>query len=404
MAKQASYLWQAKLRSGEERSGEMQAENEDAVRERLAQQGMTVLKVKKKPLEIRLPSFGGGVSLKDLVIFTRTFSTMIDAGLPIVQCLDMLGKQSENRHFGRILLEIKEEVEAGKSLSDSMALAPKVFDNLFRNLVAAGETGGILDLIFRRLASYLEKAAKLRAQIRGAMVYPSAITGVGILVMWVMMTFVLPSFEEMFTSMGAGQLPAPTRVVLGMSHFVMDNLILLVVVQVALVVGFGWAVKHPKGKFILDFTMLKLPVVGPIVRKGAVARFTRTMGTLLSSGVPILDAMDIVGRTSGNTVVERGLAAARAKVAEGSDIATPLMETGVFPGMVVQMIGVGESTGAMDEMLSKIADFYEEEVDEAVKAMTSLIEPIILVGLGGGVGGMLIAMYLPIFEMAGSIK
>lgn len=404
MAKQTVFLWDAKLRTGEARSGEMQAANQDQVKERLTSQGMTVLKVKKKPVELRLPSFGSGVSLKDLVVFTRTFSTMIDAGLPIVQCLDMLGKQSENRHFGRVLLEVKEEVEAGKSLSDSMSLAPKIFDNLFRNLVAAGETGGILDLIFRRLASYLEKAAKLRAQIRGAMVYPSAITAVGLLVMWVMMTFVLPSFEEMFESMGAGQLPAPTRVVLGMSHFVMDNIVLLVIAQVGVIAGFTWAIRNPKGKYALDFLMLKLPIVGPIVRKGAVARFTRTLGTLLSSGVPILEALDIVGRTSGNGVVERGLLAAREKVAEGSDIATPLMETGVFPSMVVQMIGVGESTGAMDEMLGKIADFYEDEVDDAVKAMTSLIEPIILVGLGGGVGGMLIAMYLPIFEMAGAVK
>lgn len=404
MAKQSTFLWDARLRTGETRSGEMQAANQAQVKERLVSQGMTVMKVKKKPVELRLPSFGSGVSLKDLVVFTRTFSTMIDAGLPIVQCLDMLGKQSENRHFGRILLEVKEEVEAGKSLSDSMGLAPKIFDNLFRNLVAAGETGGILDLIFRRLASYLEKAAKLRAQIRGAMVYPSAITAVGVLVMWIMMTFVLPSFEEMFESMGAGQLPGPTRVVLGMSHFVMDNIILLVIAQVAAIVGFTWMIQNPKGKYALDYAMLKLPIVGPIVRKGAVARFTRTLGTLLSSGVPILEALEIVGKTSGNGVVEKGLLAAREKVAEGSDIATPLMETGVFPAMVVQMIGVGESTGAMDEMLGKIADFYEDEVDDAVKAMTSLIEPIILVGLGGGVGGMLIAMYLPIFEMAGSVK
>lgn len=404
MAKTPTYLWEAKLRSGETRSGEMQAANDNVVKERLTQQGMTVLKVKKKPMELRLPSFGSGVSLKDLVVFTRTFSTMIDAGLPIVQCLDMLGKQTENRHFGRVLLEVKEEVEAGKSLSDSMGIAPKIFDNLFRNLVAAGETGGILDLIFRRLATYLEKAAKLRAQIRGAMVYPAAITGVGILVMWIMMTFVLPSFEEMFSSMGSGKLPAPTRFVLGMSHFVMDNIVILGIAQIAAVVGFTWAMRNPKGKYAFDYAMLKLPVVGPIVRKGAVARFTRTLGTLLSSGVPILEALDIVARTSGNGVVEKGLLSAREKVAEGSDIATPLMDTGVFPGMVVQMIGVGESTGAMDEMLSKIADFYEEEVDDAVKAMTSLIEPIILVGLGGGVGGMLIAMYLPIFEMAGSIN
>lgn len=399
-----TYIWEGTTRQGEHRSGSMQGEDEDAVRERLVQQGFTVNKLKKKSKELELPSLGSGVGLKDLVVFTRTFSTMIDAGLPIVQCLDMLGNQADNRRFGKVLLDVKSEVEGGRSLSEGMSKHPKVFDNLFRNLVAAGEAGGILDLIFRRMAGYLEKSAKLRAQVRGAMVYPSAITIVGLVVMWVMMTFVLPEFEQMFQSMGAGSLPAPTRFVLSLSHFVTGNMFLLLGAQAGLFFAFTAMLRNPTGRYIFDAFMLKVPVVGSVLRKGAVARFTRTLGTLLSSGVPILDALDIVARTSGNMVLEKAILSARHKVSEGSDIASPLLETGIFPPMVVQMIGVGESTGAMDEMLNKIADFYEDEVDQAVSAMTSMIEPIILVGLGGGVGGMLIAMYLPIFSVAGAVK
>jgi len=398
------YIWEAKTKGGDLRTGEYKADNEDAVTERLRSQGLTITKVKKKPIEIVIPTIGTGVALKDMVVFTRTFSTMIDAGLPIVQCLDMLGTQSENPAFRRVLMGVKAEVESGKSLSEGMARYPKVFDELFRNLVGAGEAGGILDIIFRRLAIYLEKAAKLRRQVRGAMVYPIAILLVGIIVVMVMMTKVLPVFEKMFKDLGAGSLPAPTRVVLGISHFVTDNLLFGLVTTIIVSAAFIMIVRTKKGRYALDAFTLKTPVVGAVLRKIAVARFTRTLGTLLSSGVPILDAMDIVAKTSGNMVIAKAINYARGKISEGQDIASPLLETAIFPPMVVNMIGVGEQTGAMDDMLQKIADFYEDEVDAAVSAMTAMLEPAMLVFLGGGVGGMLIAMYMPIFEVAGNIK
>ncbi|MEE9384641.1 MAG: type II secretion system F family protein [Nannocystaceae bacterium] len=400
----AEFLWEATTRNGERRSGQISGNGEEGVRERLRAQGLNITKLKRKPIKLQLPSLGSGVSLKDLVVFTRTFSTMIDAGLPIVQCLDMLSHQSDNRRFGDILGEVKSEVEGGKSLSEGMAKFPRVFDDLFRNLVAAGEAGGILDLIFRRLATYLEKSAALRRQVRGALVYPSAIFVVGTIVMAIMMTVVLPTFESMFKDLGAGSLPAITQFVLSLSHFVTGNAIALVIALIIASVTLTMMARNPNGRYLLDAALLQAPVVGPVVRKGAVARFTRTLGTLLASGVPILDAMDIVARTAGNKVISKGILHTRDRVSQGEDIATPLLETRIFPPMVVQMIGVGEQTGAMDEMLQKIADFYEDEVDAAVDTMTSMLEPIILVFLGVGVGGMLIAMYMPIFEIAGAIK
>lgn len=399
-----TYLWEATTRGGEYRAGELTADAEDVVRERLTSQGLQVTSVKRKPMEINLPTIGSGVRLKDLVVFARTFSTMIDAGLPIVQCLDMLSSQADNKRFGKILADVKDHVEGGQSLSESLARHPKVFDELFCNLVAAGEAGGILDLIFRRLATYLEKADKLRRQVRGALVYPAAITFVGVGVMFIMLTFVLPTFEKMFKDLGAGSLPGPTRFVLALSHFATSNIWFILGFAVLGTIAFVAAKRSKGGRRFFDLVMLKAPVIGPVVRKGAVARFTRTLGTLLASGVPILDAMEIVGKTAGNEVIKDGILYAREKIAEGKDIASPLMETAIFPPMVVQMIGVGEQTGAMDEMLQKIADFYEDEVDTAVAAMTSLLEPIILIFLGGGVGGMLIAMYLPIFSIAGNIN
>ena len=399
-----TFTWEAKTKSGEARSGTVSADTEASAIERLRSQGLLITKVKKKPLEITLPTIGTGVGLTDMVVFSRTFSTMIDAGLPIVQCLDMLAGQSENLRFRRVLSGVKAEVEGGRSLSEAMASAPRVFDDLFRNLVAAGEAGGILDVIFRRLSTYLEKAAKLRRQVRGAMVYPAVIMSVGVVVVLVMMTKVLPVFEGMFKDLGAGSLPAPTRFVLAISHGVVEHGLFLAIVTAASIAGFVAALRTAKGRFIFDTVTLRLPVMGPLLRKIAVARFTRTLGTLLSSGVSILDGLDIVAKTSGNMVIARAIMYARAKISEGKDIATPLLETGVFPPMVVQMIGVGEQTGAMDDMLQKIADFYEDEVDTAVAAMTALLEPIMLVILGGLVGGMLIAMYMPIFEVAGNIK
>ncbi len=399
-----TYLWEGINKFGETRSGSVAAESEGALTERLRAQGLSVTKVKKKPIDFVMPTIGSGVGLRDMVVFTRTFSTMIDAGLPMVQCIDMLANQADNLRFRKVLAGVKTEVESGKSLSEAMASYPRVFDDLFRNLVAAGEAGGILDVIFRRLSSYLEKAAKLRRQVRGAMVYPSVIMVVGILVVLVMVTRVLPVFEKMFKDLGAGSLPAPTRFVLAISHAITNYWYLFAVVTVAMIAGFIMAMRTQRGQYIKDAVLLRMPVIGNVMRKVAVARFTRTLGTLLSSGVPILDGLDIVAKTSGNLVVGRAIMYARGKISEGKDVASPLMETGVFPPMVVQMIGVGEQTGAMDEMLQKIADFYEDEVDTAVAAMTSLLEPIMLVFLGGIVGGMLIAMYMPIFEVAGNIK
>ena len=399
-----TFIWEARTKAGEMRTGTVAADTQNALTERLLAQGMTVTKIKKKPTAFVMPTIGSGVSLKDMVVFTRTFSTMIDAGLPMVQCLDMLANQSDNHRFRRVLAGVKTEVEAGKSLSESLKAYPRVFDSLFSNLVAAGEAGGILDVIFRRLSTYLEKAAKLRRQVRGALVYPSVILVVSIAVVMVMITKVLPVFEKMFKDLGAGSLPAPTRFVLAISHGVTDNILAVFGITIALV-GVGIAVlRTEKGKYALDTVLLRMPVLGPVMRKVAVARFTRTLGTLLSSGVAILDGLEIVAKTAGNRVVGRAIMYARSKIAEGKDIASPLLETGVFPPMVVQMIGVGEQTGAMDEMLQKIADFYEDEVDTAIAAMTALLEPIMLVFLGGIVGGMLIAMYMPIFEVAGNIK
>jgi len=398
------YLWEATTPRGESRAGSFTADNEAQVAQRLIAQGLVVGKIKKKPIEIELPRLGTGISLKDKVVFARTFSTMIDAGLPIVQSLDMLATQSESMPFRRVLAGIKAEVETGKSLSEAMNSYPKVFDELFRNLVAAGEAGGILDVIFRRLAVYLEKAAALRRQLLRALIYPSAIAVVGVLVVIVMMTRVLPVFERMFKDLGAGSLPAPTRAVLAISHGVSDNILLLSAVSAIAFFGISALLGTHRGRYAFDSALLKVPIFGPVVRKIAVARFTRTLGTLLNSGVPILDALEIVAKTSGNLRVAEAIDYARSKIEEGKDIASPLIETGVFPAMVIQMIGVGEQTGAMDDMLQKIADFYEEEVDAAVGSLTSLIGPLMVVLLGGVVGGMMIAMYLPIFEVAGSIQ
>ncbi len=399
-----TYIWEGTTKAGEFRSGTFTADNEGLVLQRLQAQGLNVTRVKKKPTQITIPAIGSGVNLRDKVVFARTFSTMVDAGLPIVQSLDLLANQSENMHFRRVLAGVKSEVETGRSLSEAMGNYPKVFDDLFRNLVAAGEAGGILDIIFRRLATYLEKAAALRRQVLRALVYPSVILFVGIGVMIVMLTKVLPVFEKMFVDLGAGSLPAITRMVLAISHGLADNLLFVGIGAAGLVVGFVLALRSESGRYIIDSVLLRMPILGPVLRKIAVARFTRTLGTLLNSGVPILDALDIVAKTAGNSVVARGISYARTKIEEGKDIASPLLETGIFPPMVVQMIGVGEQTGAMDEMLQKIADFYEDEVDVAVGAMTSLLGPLMVVILGGLVGGMLIAMYMPIFEVAGNIK
>lgn len=395
------FTYEAKTRGGEVRTGVIEAEDEAAVGVKLRAQQLTPVTVKKKGLSF---GFGGGsVSTKDLVIFTRQFATMIDAGLPLVQCLEILSSQNDNPFFAGILRQVKADVEGGNTFSDSLAKHPKVFDSLFCNLIRAGEIGGILDTILGRLAAYIEKNDKLARQVKGALTYPVGVAVIAILVVGIMMVFVIPSFERMFSEFG-GQLPELTAAVISLSHFFVDNLLLILGGMFATVYAIKYAAGTPKGKIFLDRTLLQLPVMGPTLRKIAVARFTRTLGTLLSSGVPILDALDIVAKSAGNWVIEQGIQQARTKIAEGKNMAEPLGEAQVFPPMVIQMIGVGEATGALDTMLNKIADFYEEEVDQAVAAMTSLLEPLMMVFIGGSVGTMIIAMYLPIFSMAGNVK
>lgn len=399
----AKFQWEATTRLGEKKRGSMEADSADVVETRLRSDGLNVTRVKKEARQIHL-TIGSGVPPKDLQIFTRQLATMIDAGLPLVQCLDILAAQTPNKIFARILGNIKASVEQGSTFSDALKRHPKVFDDLYVNLVAAGEVGGILDTILNRLAVYIEKAVKLRAQVKSAMFYPIAILVVAIGVIAVMLIKVIPTFEAMYKDMGPkAKLPAPTQVVINISHGFINKWYVYVGSLVGFIVAMVAIRRTERGAEIFDRAMLRLPIMGSVLRKIVVARFTRTLGTLLSSGVPILDALEICARTAGNRVVQSGILKARDKISEGHDMAGPLTESRVFPSMVVQMIGVGEQTGAMDQMLQKIADFYEEEVDAAVTAMTSLIEPVMMAFLGIVVGGLIIAMYLPIFSLAGNI-
>ncbi len=330
---------------------------------------------------------------------------MIDAGLPIVQCLDILQGQTDNKNFAVVLRDVKAGVEQGATFSDSLRRHPKVFDHLYVNLVQAGEVGGILDTILNRLAVYIEKAMKLKRQVRGAMAYPSIVVCVFLLVLAILLGFVIPGFETMFKDFGAkDELPALTKLVMKVSKGFVSNGLWVFLGLIAFIAGVSYFYKTPAGKKFIHKWLLRLPIIGDVLRKIAVARFTRTLGTLLTSGVPILDALEIVAKTAGNVIVEEAILYSRLKIAEGKNMAQPLMETAVFPPMVVQMVAVGEQTGALDTMLNKIADFYEEEVDVAVSALTSMIEPAMMVGVGGTVGVVLIAMYLPIFSIAGKIK
>jgi type IV pilus assembly protein PilC len=401
------FAWEGRTRAGELRKGVMEAEAEPEVANRLRAQGITLSKARKKAkdIEIKLPfGIGQGVPEKEIVVFTRQFATMIDAGLPIVQCLDILATQSPNKNFQKILFEVKAQVESGDTLSAALRKHPRVFNELYTNLVQAGEVGGILDTILNRLALYIEKAMKLKSQVKGAMVYPIAILIVAVLVVVLLLWKVIPVFENMFKDFGGGALPKPTQIVINFSNAFVDHALVIMGSMIGSVIAFGAALRTKKGRAIFDRFILKTPILGPVLRKVAVARFTRTMGTLLSSGVAILDAMEIVAKTAGNVVIHDAILYSRQKISEGKNMAEPLMETKVFPAMVVQMIGVGEQTGAMDTMLQKIADFYEDEVDVAVAALTKLMEPLMMVFLGGIVGGLIISMYLPIFEMAGNIK
>jgi type IV pilus assembly protein PilC len=399
----AKFQWEATTRTGEKRRGAMEADTQQQVEARLRGDGLTVERVKKEAAQFQI-TFGSGVGHKDLQIFTRQLATMIDAGLPLVQCLDILAAQTPNKVFARILSQVKSGVEQGATFSDALRRHPRVFDDLYVNLVAAGEVGGILDTILNRLAIYIEKAVKLRSQIKSAMFYPVGILVVAIGVIAVMLIKVIPTFENMYKEMGHAELPAATKFVINVSHGFVSKWYLYFGTLFAVVFGSAAMRRTDGGKEVFDRMLLRLPVIGPTLRKIVVARFTRTLGTLLTSGVPILDALDICARTAGNKVVEQGIMKARDKIAEGHDMAGPLADSRVFPTMVVQMIGVGEQTGAMDQMLQKIADFYEEEVDAAVSALTSLIEPVMMAFLGVVVGGLIIAMYLPIFKLAGNIQ
>jgi type IV pilus assembly protein PilC len=396
------YAWKGRTRAGEIVSGVEVADNKDAVVSSLRGRLILVTQVKEKGKEIALPTFGGGVSEKEIAIFVRQFSVMIDAGLPLVQCLEILGSQQDNKTFAKTILQTRQDVESGQSLSEALKKHPKIFDDLFCNMIAAGEAGGILDTILQRLAIYIEKAAKLKAQVKSAMIYPASVITIAAIVVTVILWKVIPTFAELFAGLGA-ELPLPTQIVIWMSN----SLVKYGIFIVGAVFGAIYLLKRYhetyRGKRVIDGIMLKMPVIGVILRKIAVARFCRTLSTLTTSGVPILDGLEITARTAGNAIVEDAIMETRKSIAEGKTISEPLKATGVFPPMVTQMINVGEQTGALDTMLSKIADFYEDEVDTAVEGLISLLEPVMIALLGTVIGGIVIAMYLPMFELINKI-
>jgi len=399
------YTWKGRTRQGALKKGDIEAVNEAAVMAQLRAQSLLPVTVKEKPKDVSeyLTFLKQGIKIRELVIFTRQFATMIDAGLPLVQCLEILADQEPNKTFKAIIRDVRSDVEQGSTFADALRKHEKPFDQLYVNLVQAGEIGGILDTILNRLAVYLEKADALARKVKGAMVYPTTVLVVAIGVVVLMLVKVIPTFEKMFEDFG-GELPAPTQVVVNISHFMQNWIHIALACVAAVLIAFFQARKRSlKFRRSTDALFLKMPIFGSLLQKVAVARFTRTLGTMIASGVPILDGLDIVAKTAGNVVIEEALMDVKAAISEGKTIAEPLAESGVFPGMVVQMIAVGEETGAMEVMLSKIADFYDEEVDTAVDALTSLLEPVMMVFLGGSIGGLLIAMYLPIFKIAETI-
>ncbi len=402
----AKFAWEGKNRGGAKVSGELEAPSEAFVLAQLRREQIAPTSIKKRSglnVEIKIPGLGEKkVTQKELAVFTRQFATMIDAGLPLVQCLDILGAQQENDSFKKVLVKVKEDVESGSTFADALGKHPKVFDALFINLVAAGEVGGILDTILSRLADHIEKAMKLAKKIKGAMVYPSTILAVAVIVTVVLLVYVIPIFAKMFTDFG-GALPAPTAFVLKISEMTRKYFLVVIVLIFAGGAAFKWYISKENGRRNWDRLLLRLPVIGSLLQRIAVARFSRTLGTMVSSGVPILESMDIVSKTAGNKIIEEAIVKARGSISEGKTIAEPLAESNVFPAMVTQMVAVGEATGALDVMLNKIADFYDEEVDSAVEALTSLLEPMLMVFLGVVIGGLVIAMYLPVFKLAGTI-
>jgi type IV pilus assembly protein PilC len=398
------YTYRGTNRAGASVSGEMTATSKSDLQSLLKRQQITASKMSEKGRELNIPTFGGGVDSKELAIFTRQFSVMIDAGLPLVQCLEILAGQQENKTFQKVLTNTREMVEGGSTLSAAMKASPKVFDPLYTNMVEAGETGGILDTILQRLSSYIEKNVKLQRAVKSAMVYPIGVLTVAGGVITLLLWKVVPIFATLFAGLGV-DLPLPTKIVIALSNFIGSYFGLLILVSiVGAIFGLKAWYGTPQGRFALDSLILKLPVIGLLMRKIAVARFTRTLGTLISSGVPILEGLDITARTAGNAVVERALMRVRKALEEGKSLTEPLRDSDVFPGMVTQMIGVGEQTGAMDAMLQKIADFYEEEVDAAVKDLLTALEPIMIVFLGVVVGGVVISMYLPLFTVIGKLS
>jgi type IV pilus assembly protein PilC len=398
------YVYRGVNRAGATITGERQATSKNELQALLRRENLTVQKLSEKGREFSLPTFGGGVSAKELAIFTRQFSVMIDAGLPLVQCLEILAGQQENKHFEKVLTAVRSAVEGGATLSAAMRVHTKIFDALYVNMIEAGETGGILDTILQRLSTYIEKNVKLKRAVQSALIYPIAVLGIAGAVIILLLWKVVPIFATLFAGLGV-DLPLPTKIVIGLSHFIGSVYGLIIFVSfVAAVVGAKFAYDTPTGRYVLDSVMLKLPLLGILLRKIGVARFTRTLGTLISSGVPILEGLDITARTSGNAVIERALQKTRKAVEAGRTLVDPLKETEVFPSMVTQMIGVGEQTGAMDAMLQKIADFYEDEVDAAVKDLLTALEPLMIVVLGGVVGGVVISMYMPLFSMIAKLS
>ncbi|MFW5731161.1 MAG: type II secretion system F family protein [Desulfonatronovibrionaceae bacterium] len=394
------FIYKARTRSGKKLKGDMDAPSLEMAETILKRKGMTEIKVKPKPKDILEGTFlEGGVSSRDMVVFSRQFSTMINSGVPILQSLQVMCEQTENKKLRRKLYEIKSDIEGGSSLYDGLSRHKDVFDDLYTNMVDAGETGGVLDVVLDRLAQYIEKAAKLKSRVKSAMIYPGVIITVAVAVIAIILIFVIPTFEQMFADFG-GALPAPTQFVINLSRFVKSNFLYIVLGMVVFFILFRLFYRWEQGKVLVDRWVLFLPVLGSLLRKVAVARFSRTLSTMITSGVPILNALDIVSRTSGNKTVELGVMEARKSIAEGQNLAEPLEETGIFPPMVIHMISIGEATGSLDNMLGKIADFYDDEVDVAVDTLTSLLEPIMIVFLGVVVGGLVISMYLPIFQIA----
>jgi len=395
------FEYKGKTIAGAPVQGTMKANKKEDLERILRQNRILVKSITKKAPDIQI-KFGTGIKKIDVSRFTRQFATMIGAGLPMVQCLDILSSQMENKELAKVVSQVKEGVQGGATLSDALSRHPKIFDPLYTNMVEAGEIGGALDAILVRLAIYREKSDQLVRKVKGAMVYPTVIAVVATLVTIGMLVWIVPTFAKMFGGVGA-ELPAPTLIVLGLSHFLQANFLYLIIGAVGALVAFIWWKKTPAGALLFDKFLLKTPVFGNLVRKSSIARFSRTLGTLLASGVSIIEALEITAKTAGNLVVARAINKSVLSIAEGDTITGPLKETGVFPPMVTQMIGVGEKTGGLDEMLNKIADFYDEEVDEAVTALTSIIEPIIIVLMGVVIGGILIAMYLPMFDIIGKI-